>query len=203
MSEQHYGVTNPPTNVDLLDDDIRPRPKWPKVIGIISIVLGSLGLVCGAIGAGSMFFLPSMMSGQTFEGGTPPVFPYQPAPTLMMAAMFASLIWTIVLIVAGAMTASRKPIGRPVHLLWAAVAILIGALSMKMQVDQQNALAAWLRDNPSSQIAQMTGGNVGGLIGLVVAAFFSFAWPLFVLCWFLLVKKRNADIAEGVEEVIA
>lgn len=194
--------TTPPTQADLLDD-ISPMPAWPKVIGIISIVLGALGLICGVVGGAFMFMLPSMMSGQTFEGGTPPIFPYQPAPTSQLVVMAFGLVWSIVLIVAGAMTTSRKPVGRPIHIVWALVSIVVGAIGMKMQVDQQNALMDWMRENPNAQVTQMSGGNVGGLIGLVIAAFFSFAWQLFILFWFLAVKRKSADLAEGVEELVA
>lgn len=193
----------PPTHADLLDDDISPRPAWPKVIGIISIIWGALGLVCGVVFAAMMMFLPSMMQGQSFEGGTPPVFPYVPPPTILMAVMFVSLLWTILLIVGGSTTAARKPVGRPMHIAWAIGAILIGAFSMKLQVDSQNTLTDWMRENPTAQVTQMSGGSAGGLVGLAISAFFSFAWPLFVLFWFLVVKRRSADIAEGVESIVA
>lgn len=193
----------PPTHADLLDDDISPRPAWPKVIGIISIVFGGLGLVCGVLGVGSVMFMPSMMSGQTFEGGTPPVFPYVPASPVMMALMIVGVLWAVMLIVAGSMLVARKPVARPLHIVYAIVSTLLGAVTMKMQVDQQNLMMDWMRDNPNAQITQMSGGNVGGLIGLAVGGFFAFAWPLFILFWFLVVKRRSADIAEGVESIVA
>lgn len=193
----------PPTHADMLDDDISPRPAWPKVIGIISIVFGALGLVCSIVGVGSVLFLPSMMANQPFEGGTPPVFPYVPASPFMTGLMILGTLWAIVLIVAGAMLVARKPVARPLMIVYAIVATLLGAVTMKLQVDQQNMLMDWMRENPNAQVTQMSGGNVGGLIGLAVGGFFAFAWPLFILFWFLVVKRRNADIAEGVEAIVA
>jgi hypothetical protein len=191
------------SEADMLDDDIKPRPAWPKVVGIISIVLGSLGLICGVLGTGSLFFFPSMMSGQTFEGGTPPVFPYQPAPMGLLVLSVFGTLWAVVLIVAGAMCVGRKPAARPVHLVWALVTVVTSTLSMYMQVTMQNKASDWMRDNPDAQVTQMSGGGVGNLIGLAVGGFFAYAWPLFVLIWFLMVKRRNSDVAEGVEALTA
>lgn len=55
----------PPVNPGQIDFDPEP-PSWPKVIGIISIVWGSLGVICNACG------LFGQMAGDAFVNMAPP-----------------------------------------------------------------------------------------------------------------------------------
>lgn len=183
------------------EPDFAPRPSWPKVIGIISIVFGALGMLCGIAGVGMTMFGASMMGGQT--GDFPPVYANPPVLALVVAGI--GTLWAIVLIVAGSMTAARKPVGRPLHLLYAVVAIVLGAVSMYNQVQIQAQVDQWVKDNPDKQFAkqQKQGGGFGQAVGYACGGFFGFGWPLFTLVWFGAVKRRGADIAEGAEQPVA
>lgn len=192
----------PPTHADFLDDDIRPMPKWPKVIGVISIVWGSLGLVCNGFGIVSpLIFGPMMKSAaEQMKGGMPPAVT-DPNP-VMLGLYGVGMVWSILLIVAGAMTVARKPAGRPVHLFWAATNAVMAVGGIFLSLRMQNSIAEWVRDNPTSDFAQSYSAT-SGMIGLGVGVVLGLAWPLFILVWFLTVKRRNADLAEGVEESVA
>ncbi len=183
------------------EPDFAPRPSWPKVIGIISIVLGSLGVLCGAAGIGWQFLGASMMGAQA--GDFPPV--YTNPPLLMTVVGVIAILWSILLIVAGSTTAGRKPAGRPMHLLWASVAIVIGAISMYNQTQMQAEVARWVSENPEKRFAkqQKMGGGLGSMIGYGCGGFFGFAWPLFTLVWFGAVKRSGAQIAAGADEPVA
>ncbi len=194
----------PPAEADFLDDDIRPKPAWPKVVGIISIIWGALGVVCNLIGSGWMVMQPSFMQGAAdqMQGGVPPQMLQLQVPLLAM--MVFGVVWAIVLIVAGAMTAGRKPAGRKAHLVWAAVAMVLGVAGTYMNLQYQNDIAEWIRDNPTSDFAQQPGAGAGAsVVSIAVGLVLTFAWPVFTLVWFLAVKRQGSDIAEGVEELVA
>lgn len=178
-----------------------PLPKWPKVIGIISIVFGSLGIICGGLGIGWQLLAPGMMA--QMPGGAPPAL-MNPSP-IQLGVGAVSTLWAIVLIIAGAMTVARKPGGRPAHLAWAAVALIFGAFGIYMQVKMNADIAAWCADNPDAQFAQQQrmGGGIGPMIGYACGGFFGFGWPLFTLVWFGLIKKKASDLTEGVSEQVA
>lgn len=198
IDEGRAGVRNDELD---FDEDYQEKPVWPKVIGIISIIFGALGVICGGLSLASMFVMPGMMASANFEGGTPPVFPYAPPPISLTILAVAGVLWAIVLLGAGIMTASRKPAGRPAHLIWAVGTILLSLPSFYMQIQMQNEVARWMRDNPDAMLAQQ--GSAGSVIGMAVGALMTFSWPLFVIIWFGAVKRRNEDLAVGVEDLAA
>ncbi len=59
--------------------EIQQRPRWPKVIGIISIIWGSLGLVCGGFGLIVLPVSSKFISG-ALQNGEP--VPYGMVPTV-------------------------------------------------------------------------------------------------------------------------
>ena len=181
--------------------DFKPIPSWPKTIGIISIVLGALGLLCGVVGVGMSLFGASMMGAQA--GEFPPIYANPPMGMMIMTVL--GTLWSIVLIVAGAVTASRKPVGRPMHLVWAAVAMIFGGVGIYNQMQVQAEVAKWVRENPEKPFSkqQAQGGSMGATIGYACGGFFGFAWPLFTLAWFGAVKRDSRQIAQGIEETAA
>ncbi|MBM4108027.1 MAG: hypothetical protein FJ255_04350 [Phycisphaerae bacterium] len=191
-----HDPASPPDDLDLTG--IEP-PKWPKVVGIISIVWGSIGLVCVGCGAASpflsgMFMPPEMMN--------PPPPWAQPSP-LMFASLGVSLIVTTVLIIAGAVTVGRKPAGKPLHLAYVVLGLLSMAFGIYVQLQQQAAIRQWALDNPDNPLAKsMQGGGIGQSIGMAFGIFLGAAYPLFCLVWFGFLGKRPdrgpAEAGEGV-----
>jgi len=182
----------PPTEPGEIDDFKEP-PRWPSVVGVIGIVWGALGLVCGGLGSAWMMIGPRFMqsgAGQ-MQGGMPPVMTtFQPG---QFALTIVGTVWSLYLIVCGAVCASRKPIARPMTLLWAVVAIALTAVSMKMQLDLQAEIAQWVKDNPTadfSKTQQGPGAAIGRMAGLAFGLIFGLAWPVFCLVWFGVVKTK-------------
>ncbi len=202
MSRQGSDPNTPPLYVSPEAEAIAgemdglPRPAWPKVIGIISIVFGSIGVICGGVGIGWQLLAPGFMS--QMAGGAPPAL-MSPSP-VQLGVGAVSTLWTIVLIVAGAMTLARKPAGRTAHLAWAGVAMIFGAIGIYMQVKMNADIATWVADNPDSDFAKQPQMPI---IGYICGGFFGFAWPLFTIVWFGLIKKKASDLTEGVAEQVA
>lgn len=187
---------------DELDDlDAPEPPTWPKAIGIISIVWGAIGLVCGGVGVASPFIMSGFVG--NMPGGAPPALT-TPNPALI-GVQAVSLVWTVVLIVAGALTLARKPAGRTTHLIWVVGALVLAGVITYLNMQQQAAIQEWIRQNPDAAFSKQsdTGGGMGTIFGWVCGLTLGFAWPLFILIWFGLVKRKPSDITQGVTELVA
>src|SRR5262245_6912929 len=90
-------------------------PRWPKTIGITSIVIGGLYVCCGACGLIQLVRGPQQMP----EGVSPPPQP----PPLSAAMQVVGFLLAIVLLAAGVLLLNRKEAGRWLHLIYAIIAI--------------------------------------------------------------------------------
>lgn len=195
----------PPTS-DQFGYQPEPEPaSWPRVIGIISIVWGSLGLLCGVCG------LLQIVAGSAFQPQPAPGMPnFQPPPpsAMMMASSVLGMLPPILLVVAGVLTLQRKSAGRTLHLIYAVLSILftifgtvvaIAAMDDTMKemerqaAEQSNPQAAQQMQQmmPMIRTVSFAGIGVGVLLGL--------AYPIFILVWFGLVKKGTEELTRGTE----
>lgn len=179
----------------VLQDDFDTQPGWPKPVGIISIVWGSLGLLCGMCGMASMTMMSTFMKGAEDQMGPMPDM-MKPTP-LQIGAMALGFIPAITLIVAGALTVKRNYKGRMVHLIYVAMSMVIGGIGIAMQIQQQMALSAWAAENPDNMWAkQQQQGGAFAYIGIAFGVLLSFAWPLFCAIWFGFVKRKPEDFGQ-------
>jgi len=189
-----------PADVDYFDEP--ELPKWPKVIGIISICFASLGIVCGGIGTAWMFMQPGIMqsaAGQ-MEGGMPPQM------TQMNTALLAPTIFgfaiAVFLLVIGIMCILRKPLVRPLMFVYAVLAVAVTLWSTSVQMGMQDEVAEWVQQNPDSEFAKQFNSGaqaVSQLIGLTIGLTISLAWPAFCLFWFGFVKTKPEQFTGGVD----
>lgn len=180
----------PPTDLTFDPNDptlfVEP-PLWPKVVGIASICFSAVSLGCMGCGLVGIFvFVP--MGEQAMGTPMPDVMRPDAIGWAMMVAGFAGAIF---LLVAGIATTTRRPIGRPLHLVWAALSVLLSIGSLYYQFAQQQRIKAWFVDNPDSPWAQQQQQNeMFQYIGLALGLVFGLGWPLFCLIWFGLVKTK-------------
>lgn len=173
------------------DEFASALPGWPKPVGIISIVWGCLGFCCNLAGVGMLFFLPSMMANTPEvrdNGGIPPAMTPTPI-TLAVAAI--SALTTVLLIVAGSLCVGRKPVTRPLHLVYAVLSLAAIAISTWNQLQVAAAMQQFAQTYPKNPLARQGAGN---MIGMVIGVFIFALWPLFLLVWFGAVKRKPADI---------
>ncbi len=178
-------TTLPPTDLDELPPE---PPAWPKVVGIISICWGGLGLFCAACGLLSPFLVKNFTPAEV--GELPPQ--YTPTPLMMGVTLFG-MIMALVCITAGSLSVARNPVTKPMHIIYAVIAILLGMYSMYYQVQMQAGLHQWALDHPDSPIAQGINGpgqKAGQLFGMLFGAIIGFGYPLFLIIWFGLVKRK-------------
>lgn len=173
---------------EYLDPDTLPaQPGWPKPVGIVSIVLGSLMGTCGGCGLLMSTFSSSFMKGAEDKMGPMP-------PDLMPSGIqkllgVVSMVSPVLLVVAGAMTLSRRAVGRHLHLAYAPISIVLTIAGTILGIQQQMRLAQWMRENPDSQWAANSNPAIGWIMMGVITVI-SVGWPIFCLVWFGAMKKR-------------
>lgn len=179
------------------------RPKWPKVVGIISIILASLGLVCGGLGTVWGIVAPGFIETALGEDGIP-----VPDGMKMHLTDYVIVIvgmgLSVVLLLAGIAAVSYRPTTRVMHLIYGGASIPMTVWSYLNQSAKQANIADWAKNYPDNEIAQGINqqSNGGGqLIGLALMLLLGFGIPLFYLIWFGLVKTKPEQITGGDEGV--
>jgi len=153
------------------------QPIWPKVIGIISIVLASLGLICTPIS-----LLVSMRGANAEEALK--FFPdWWLAYTTVSCVV--GVLQAILLLAAGIVVLLKRPAGRVLHLVYAVIAIVLGIASSAI-----GATSILTADMPAPiKIGAAAGVFIGVLVGMI--------YPVFLLIWFLRPKIRDQVAAWG------
>ncbi|MEM7621957.1 MAG: hypothetical protein AAF235_02000 [Planctomycetota bacterium] len=181
------------------------RPGWPKPIGIVSIVLGSIAITCGVFGT-AMIPLSGAMMGTTL-GDVPPPPSTQLSPEIIVS-MGIGVVTNILLIVAGIMTLKRNPRGRTLHLAYAIAAVVAVFLGIWAQMSMQAKLDDWIAQYGDSEIGetgmtwreQMQAGQQFQGISLVGGLVVGLAYPLFCIVWFGLIKKDRDAMGSDADD---
>lgn len=184
------------TQADLHQADVLPPPKWPLPVGIISTVLGGLGLVCGGLGLAFTPFVGGMVSGQLNGAPPPPTMQFGPTDYTLAGI---GLLFSILLLAAGIMLIGRVAASRWMHLLYAVGVIPVQVLNILHQSAKQAAMAQWAADYPDNPIAQAFNSgapsqSIGPMIGMAVGVGLGIGYPLFLFLWFMAVKTKPQDI---------
>jgi len=191
----------PESDPDLLPDP----PSWPKLVGTTSILWGALNLTCagcGVIGILSPILMGSMMQ-TAFPDGMPPAL--QNPPVLIWFDLAFGAMVSLLLVGAGILLLLRKPVARPLHLLYALLALISGVIGIFLQLSVQAEIAQWVRDNPNTKYAQQQAAASTSVITSLVLGFsilLAFAWPLFCLVWFAAIKKDATEISRGAHTLV-
>ncbi len=187
------------------DELMNPRPKWPKVIGIISIVLGSLGLTCGGLGL-VMAPLSASMLKPVLEGDPVPYGMQLGAVDYVIGGI--GLLLSILLLVAGIAGATRRPSTRSLHLAYALCAIPMNIWGMMNQMGKQALNEQWAQDYPNNPMAQgmdpssNPGTQIGQMVGLVVFLLLGIGIPALYLIWFGLIKTKPEQVTGDDAEAV-
>lgn len=165
--------------------------SWPKVVGILSIVWGGLGLTCLACGVGSLLFMPAMLPEEMRNQPLPPNMRI----AVWQAVMFAiGFVMSILLIVAGVQTLNRSMAGRSLHMIWAVASILLTLVNIYFGWKQMIEMEQWMNDNPDSKFAQGPRMSRGTSTAMIVGLnSIGLVWPAFCLIWFGAVKRTQAS----------
>ena len=162
----------PPMHSDF--DSSGEPPAWPKVVGIISIVLSSLNIVCGGCGLIFLAFMGQFLKMAEQQMGPAPAV-LIPGPAIILVGVLG-WIWAFLLLVAGIATLRRRPNGRTLHMTWALVAIVLTIASTLLNLQYQAAVQHWVAANPTDKWAQSQ-NPAGQYVGLCLGLVIGFAYP--------------------------
>lgn len=195
---------SPPTVPDPSDESIdellEDPPKWPTVVGTISIVWAGLTLTCSGCGVGSMFIFGPMMQSQAQGGSLPPSMQLGPVDWL---ALGLGLSNAALLLAAGITLTMRNYTSRILHIFYGLLAFPLSAFGTYLQWGKQAQMAQWAQDNPNSPFAQGGATNSTWQVALFIFLMgLGLAWPVFCLVWFGLVKNKRESLTGGVEHVV-
>ncbi len=200
-------MTTPDTVTPIADaPQFLEPPKWPKVVGIISVAWGviSIGCAgCGLAGAASGSFMGDMMK-QQFDDGLPPQFT-QGVSVVMIAASAVSAVVAVLLIAAGCVLLARKYAARILHLAWVAAAVLSALWGTYIQLGISQETKQWVRDNPNTKFAQAQNQSGAGVLeaaGWALGLAVSLGYPIFCGVWFGFVKTKPEEYTQGVEQLM-
>lgn len=177
-----------------------PPPKWPKVLGIISIVIASFGLVCGGLGLAVAPLMGGFMEAQLEGAPMPDAWKVGPVDVTLG---IAGLLLSVLLLFAGITLVARSPTGRLLHLVYAIPAIPLNIYAYIHNLNKQATLEQWAVDHPDNQIAQginrqdtaqAAGQMFGEICGMASYLGIGVLYALFLFVWFVAIKVRPEQI---------
>ncbi len=180
-----------------------PQPdaqsSWPTVIGIISIIFGSLGALGGAYQAVAPFLM-GMIGGFVPESDDQAKVVFESMAAWrfpLMVVGIGSLILSVMLIVCGAQLVGRKESASGLHKKWAISKILFSLVAVTINTLAQ---MAQMKVAMEQQSQSMGGGGaqfvetammVAMVVGIIMGIAFACAYPVFILIWFSREKVKN------------
>jgi len=172
MSDNYYDFPNAGEGglVPPLDEyaPLPKRPAWPTAIGVISVVLGSLGFICTPIvmAAGAR----NTRGNQVYE-----LFPdwYH---SYTMAAFAVGLAIAVVLLLAGIYLLKRRPAAKLLHVTYALIQVFTAVVNAILLV------TTFLPSIRQSSAPEHLKTSI--IIGWVIGIPIGLVYPVFLLIWF-------------------
>jgi hypothetical protein len=169
-------------------------PAWPTVVGTISIVFGCFGFCCLGLAALGPTFATMAMPESEVQRGLPPHIQITLGYIVLIAA---GVLLSCILLAAGILTIKRQAAGRAVHIVYGVLGFVQAVGGFMFNLAREAAFRQWLVENPDSFWASpgaSSGGAAGGIIGNIIGLIIGLAYPIFVLVWFLAVKRTHASM---------
>jgi len=158
--------------------------SWPKVVGVISIVLAGLGLtgrLVGAFGNAIASRLRTMRWGGAMQPANLPDW----WATWQIAGVLLGVLLQGLLLIAGVLLLKRQAAARALHLAYAPLAIVLAVAGMAITYP---VMRSAFEQTGLQQMPAIGPAIVASVIGGMI---FSLAYPVFLLVWFL--RGRIAD----------
>ncbi|MCC6661889.1 MAG: hypothetical protein IT437_13495 [Phycisphaerales bacterium] len=177
-------ATSPDFDPSLIPDE---PPRWPAVVGTISIIWAVLGFGCGALFVGKILFFP----------GDPNVNPPTNMTPLFLLVVGGGFLLGFLLLAAGVAGVMRRPGTRGLHLAYAVLGLLLMIPGVLQQMQANADMVSWAQNHPDTDFGKMMAGAFAGYmlpISLGCYGLVALPYPLFCLVWFGLVKRRAAEI---------
>ena len=146
------------------------RPGWATAIGVVSTIWASLAIVCTPVNLVMVRFNPVS---RKLMSAFPDWFRHWST-----AASLVAVLLGFILLVAGIMLLMRRRAAGTLHLIWAAVALVLALTGFALNMAAFSQME--MPDGSPGERAGFIGGAIGGVIGGLVGM----GYPVFLLIWF-------------------
>ncbi len=178
-----------------------PPSAWPKVIGVITIIFGSLAILGGCSGAVSSLFMSSLSGLVPEEQATMYDAMEGLKPWMIIGAVLA-LALGILQLVAGIGLVRRRAWSPTACMVWAAIKMvfvvgytILGDMARQAQFEAAQEMIQQDPNMPAGMAAMMASFfQVFGVFAIVVGILWGWALPVFLLIWFSR-GKIKAEVA--------
>ncbi len=173
--------------------------KWPSVIGVISIVFGSLGLVCYGCNSLSTMLSPMMQNALPPEARAS--MPQGTFLVISIASYCVNFVLSVWLLTTGIGQLRRRPWSRASAIGWSLVKILttvVGTVATLAFLPDIVARTNSMFQRPNATaLFTITESMIVAI--MVIGLVFSIAWPVFMLVWFMRQRIRD-EVTAWAEE---
>ncbi len=177
---------------------VTPPEGWPTVLGVLSIIFGSLGVLgagCGAIGLvvfpAIINLIPEGPEREELEKSIGHGLHYVP---LQIGSQLIEFVLAVILIVGGIQLLKRSQGAVKSLTVFAVGDLVSNTLVLILGIMTAQAQAKAMAENPEVQQVPQGMMEAFGVIGAIVVWVLSAIWPIFLLLWF-----RRAKIRASVE----
>ncbi len=166
-----------------------PHTVWPTVLGIIAIIMGSMGALQGVVALIMPLFADQFRKFGSMSGGGAVEFDMFAGVDEYGAWLTLSSVLTMVvgllLILGGAMLAKRKRIAGSVILTWAAVKIMlvVGSTLLGFLINRAQMESLTLSPNAPPQMMSMM--DAMAYVSIVLGLCWGWVLPIFMIAWFV------------------
>ncbi len=175
-----------------------PPSNWPTAIGVIAIVVGSVGAMSGCLGAFSPLIF-DLFQRIVPEGQVTGLEGMMDWAVWMVAVSVVGMLVAVLLLVAGIGITKRRAWGPKAALVWAGLKMIfvvvnsvIGYLVQIAQFEAMQEAIANDQNLPAGMGAFM--GSLMqalGIFGLLIGVLWGWALPVFLFIWFSRKKIRT------------
>lgn len=182
--------------------EIPQQPSaWPKVIGVITIIFGSLAILQGCVGAVSSLFMSSLSAIVPAEQAAVYDAMEDLKPWMIIGAVLA-LGLGILLLVAGIGLVRRRAWSPTACMVWAGIKMvfvvgytILGDMAQQAQFEAMQEMMQQDPNMPAAMPAMMGSFmQVFGVFTIVLGILWGWALPVFLLIWFAR-SKIKAEVA--------
>ena len=161
-----------------------PQSSWPKVIGIISIIFGSFGLLCYGCNSAATIAQPWLAGMVPADQQPVTIQGMQLVLSLVSACGTFSL--SLLLLMAGIYLTMRRHWSVWWLKLWAILRILFALFSMTIGFVYLEEIIQDLNDQFAQQSMSMpmTFTNSLMIMSIIMGFLLALIWPVFLLIWF-------------------
>ena len=167
------------------------KSTWSKVIGIISIVFGGLGLLCQSVSMTINAFTKSVAYRQGAYNARPEWF-----STYLIVSSVVGIVVSVLLLSGGICLLRRRRSGRSLHVTYGILAIATTIITQIISV--VFIYPPMFHSLVGSNVAEI-GEKAGTIGGIIFGAVYSLAYPIFLLVWFSR-KRIKQEVATWGQE---